>query len=123
MKLSVRLSGLEEMDAALGRIADPAGLAPVIAAGAEDVARAAAQRLEEASHSAPDAGHTALVRSLMTEFSDNGLEASIATPSDHGWRLEFGSLDAPAQPWLEPALQEARPGILRRIAEWLARAR
>jgi hypothetical protein len=50
-------------------------------------------------------------------------EASVSTPLAYGWHLEFGTLKQPARPWLGPALDEARPRILRQIREWLARNR
>ena len=118
MRLTGRLDGLEQLHRALTRIAEPSELEASLRAGAEDIRAAARAGLGDGHP--PDSRTGALAASLTVEMADDGMSARIGTGLDYGWHLEFGTLTRPATPWLEPALDEARPGILARLKRWLA---
>ena len=120
MKLITRLDGLDAFSEALSRIADPAGLQDALEAAADDVRDAARANLQDGRP--PDSRTGKLAGSLTVDPAADGMSWSISTPLDYGWHLEFGSLGRPATPWLEPALNEARPGIVSRIGARLASA-
>jgi hypothetical protein len=118
MRLTGRLDGLEQLRRALTRIAEPSELEASLKAGAEDIRTAARAGLGDGRP--PDSRTGALAASLTVEMAERGMSARIGTGLEHGWHLEFGTLTRPATPWLEPALDEARPGILARLKRWLA---
>jgi hypothetical protein len=118
VRLTGRLDGLQQMHRALRRIAETSELQERLRAGAEDIRAAARAGLGDGRP--PDSPTGALAASLTVEMADDGMSARIGTGLDYGWHLEFGTLTRPATPWLEPALDEARPGILARLKRWLA---
>jgi hypothetical protein len=118
MKMTGRLHGLEGLRRTLLRIADEASLRDAIRDSAEDVREAARANLRDGQP--PDGRSGALAGSLSVEMTDSGQSAYIGTGLDYGWHLEFGSLTRPPTPWLEPALDAARPGILARLRYRLA---
>jgi hypothetical protein len=118
VRLTGRLDGLQQMHRALRRIAEPSELEASLKAGAEDIRAAARAGLGDGLP--PDSRTGALAASLSVEMAEGGTSARIGTGLDYGWHLEFGTLTRPATPWLEPALDEARPGILARLKRWLA---
>jgi hypothetical protein len=61
-----------------------------------------------------------LAGSLKIVPAPDGTSVTVGTTLPQGWHQEFGSLTQPATPWLEPALEAARPGILARLRLWLA---
>jgi hypothetical protein len=118
MRLTGRLDGLEQLRRALTRIAEPSELEASLKAGAEDIRAAAQAGLGDGRP--PDSRTGALAASLTVEMAERGTSARIGTGLDYGWHLEFGSLGVEPKPWLEPALEEARQGILARLKRWLA---
>ncbi len=120
MKFTTRLDGLDAFGAALSRIADPAVIGDEVQAAAENVRETARASLQDARP--PDSRSGALAQSLTVDPAGDGMSWTVSTPLDYGWYLEFGSLGRPATPWLEPALDEARPGIISRIGERIADA-
>jgi hypothetical protein len=111
MRLRGRIDGLAGFRTALDEIAR----APVtedVAATAEDVRERAVANLSEGAGRGNQTG--ALAQSLeINPGSDAGY--NVGTLLDQGWHLEFGSRTRPAAPWLAPALDDARPGLLERI--------
>jgi hypothetical protein len=83
-----------------------------VAATVEEVRKAAAANLSEDARSGRQTG--ALAQSLEINSGGDG-GYTVGTPLDHGWHLEFGSRTRPAAPWLAPAFDDARPGLLTRI--------
>jgi hypothetical protein len=114
MKISGTVDGLDSLSARLARIADPEELAETLGAAAEDVRHAALAQLHDAAPS--DARRGNLATSLVVTPSADGSSVSVGTMAADGWHREFGSMARPAAPWLEPALEAARPGILARVA-------
>jgi len=120
VKLNSRITGLEDFGARLERIVETSALREQVRAGAEEVRDAARAQLEDGQP--PDSDTGALARSLAISVSREGAEATLSTPLDYGWHLEFGTLDRPATPWMQPAFEDIRPGIVRQIRAWLARS-
>ncbi|WP_088348504.1 MULTISPECIES: hypothetical protein [Rhodomicrobium] len=118
MKLDARIEGLGAFGDALERIADPSGLAEVLETAAESICGAA--RVKLADGQPPDSRSGALAASLTVEAASDGAGYKVGTPLDYGWHLEFGSLGRAATPWLEPSLDDARPGIVDAVKRWLA---
>lgn len=116
MKLRASLWGLPRLGGALSGIAGEAAISEAIRETAKDIRERAAANLAEGA--ALDASSSALARSLTLSQADNG-SATVATPLDHGWRREFGSLRRAARPWLAPAAETARPGLVVRLRERL----
>jgi hypothetical protein len=115
MKIRASVDGLGSLHAGLSGIAGDAGLAEALSASAEEV-RAAAQ-----ANLGGDAQRGELAASISVVHIPDGLSVSVGTTSAHGWHREFGTLARPAEPWLEPALEAARPGILARLRQSFAR--
>jgi hypothetical protein len=118
MKIHSRVDGLESLRGGLARIADRAALADALAAAAEEVRSGARANLQDGKP--PENRQGDLADSLSVAIAEDGLSVTVGTTLPQGWRLEFGSLARPATPWLEPALETARPGILARIRLRLA---
>lgn len=118
MKISGTVDGLDSLSARLARIADADEMAETLGAAAEEVRRAALANLQGAAPS--DARRSDLAASLVVTPSADGSSVTVGTVAAEGWHREFGSLARPAAPWLEPALEAARPGILARIRMRLA---
>ena len=120
MKFSTRLDGLGAWQAALSRIAAPSAVTTEIEAAADALRDAARANLDDGQPPASRSG--ALAAALAVAVAEDGTSATVSTPLDHGWHLEFGTLTRPPTPWLAPALDAARSGILARI-KGLLRAR
>lgn len=118
MKILRRVDGLESLRGGLARIADRAALAGALMAAAEEVRSGARANLQDGKP--PENRQGELADSLVIATAGDGLSVTIGTTAQQGWHLEFGSLARPATPWLEPALEAARPGILARIRLRLA---
>src|SRR5262249_25490929 len=118
MKLTTSLDGLGAFDEALSRIADPAEIQDELRAAAETVRETTRANLQDGRP--PDSRSGDLANSLTVEPDGDGMSWTVSTPLDYGWQLEFGSLSHPATPWLEPALDEARPGIVSRMSQRLS---
>jgi hypothetical protein len=117
MKIRGRVEGLASLRGGLARIAERAALADALAAGAEDIRMAARANLQDGQP--PDNRRGDLADSLVIAPAADGLSITVSTTVAQGWHQEFGTLARPATPWLEPALEAARPGILARLRERL----
>jgi hypothetical protein len=115
VKLTARVAGLGELAPRLSRLADGHALAEELRETAEEVRERAAANL---------AGNSSIGRlaASLTVTPDGGNGFVVATPLDHGWHREFGSRKRAAKPWLAPAAEAARPGLIARIAARLRRA-
>lgn len=58
-----------------------------------------------------------LVGSVTHKISADGLDAAIGTNTAYGAHLEFGTKKMAARPWLFPAFERNRKGIVKRIAK------
>ncbi len=119
MTISAHIDGFGAFSRALSDIASSAELREAIKAASDGVHDAIIARLHDGR--TPDSASGALAASLTVEPADDGMSATVGTPLDHGWQLEFGSLSYPATPWLEPAFHDAQPGILARLRSWLGK--
>ena len=119
MKLNARVEGLSALNARFSAVADEASFAPDLQDAAEDIRQRAAANLSDGA--LPESRTGALADSLTVSADEAG-GYTVSTPLDHGWHLEFGSLARPAAPWLEPATEEAQPGLIARIAARLKAA-
>ena len=118
MTIRGKVEGVESLRGGLARIVDREALADALTAAAEEV-RVAAQANLQDGHT-PENRRGDLAASLVTIPAANGLSATVGTTATQGWHLEFGTVARPATPWLEPALQAARPGILASLRQRLA---
>jgi hypothetical protein len=118
MKIRGRVEGLASLRSGLARIADRAALAEMLTAGAEDIRAAARVNLQDGQP--PQSRRGDLADSLVITPAADGLSVTVGTTAAQGWHLESGTLARPAMPWLEPALETARPGILARLRQQLA---
>jgi hypothetical protein len=118
MKFRGSVDGLESLRAGLGRIADSAALADALASAAEDIRTAARANLQNGQP--PESRRGDLAASLVIAPASDGASVTVGTAASQGWHAEFGTLAQPAAPWLEPALEAARPGILARLRQRLA---
>jgi hypothetical protein len=115
LKLTARVDGLGDLGARLSRLADQRALATELRKTAEEVRERAAANLAESGSSGR------LAESLtVTPDGDGGFV--VGTALDHGWHREFGSHLRGAKPWLAPAVEAARPGLIARVAARLRRA-
>jgi hypothetical protein len=118
MKFRGSVDGLESLRGGLGGIADSAALADALASAAEDIRTAARANLQDGQP--PESRRGNLAASLVIAPASDGASLTVGTTAPQGWHLEFGSLAQPAAPWLETALEAARPGILARLRQRLA---
>ncbi len=67
--------------------------------------------------SAPNTDTGNLVRNIFTEITDkkNSTKVIVRTDVEYGIHLEFGTTNMEARPWLFPAIQKHKRGILKRI--------
>ena len=113
MKLTGRINGLASLNARLSAMTDDALFTPDLQDAAKDIRERALARLADGVP--PDSRSGALAQSLTVQPAADG-SYIVGTPLDYGWHLEFGSLDRAAAPWLAPAAEAARPGLIARIA-------
>jgi Bacteriophage HK97-gp10, putative tail-component len=119
MKLDARVDGLDALSRALSDIAADDVLKAAVESAATEVRDAVVARLRDGQP--PQSASGALAGSLTIDLAGEGLSATVGTPLDYAWQLEFGSRNRPPMPWLEPAFREAQPGILATVKAWLAR--
>jgi Bacteriophage HK97-gp10, putative tail-component len=117
MKFYASVEGLASLQAGFAGIADETALADALAASAEEIRGAARANLQNGKP--PESRRGDLADSLAIVPAADGMSVSVGTALPQGWYLEFGTRARPATPWLEPALDDARPGILARIWESL----
>ncbi len=118
MKIRGSVEGLASLRGGLARIAERAPLADALAAAAEEIRSAARANLQDGQP--PENRRGELADSLRVTAADDGLSVTVGTTLAQGWHVEFGSLARPATPWLEPALEAARPRILASLRQRLA---
>ena len=119
MKIRGGLDGLESLHKGLARITDPVPLAGAVAEAAEAVRGAAQANLRDGSASGERPGGVG--DAVTINHAPDGLSVTVGTTATQGWHREFGSISRPAAPWLAPALDAARPGIIARIRLILTR--
>jgi hypothetical protein len=115
VKLTARVDGLGELAPRLSRLADGHALAVELRETAEEVRERAAANLA-------GNGSSGRLAASLTVTPDGGNGFVVGTALDHGWHREFGSRLRGAKPWLAPAVEAARPGLIARIAARLRRA-
>ena len=112
MKLTSRVDGLDRLTARLSALADERAVADDLRDTAEEIRDRAAAALG-------DGGSSGALATSLTVSPDGDGGYVVGTPLDHGWHREFGSRARPAAPWLAPAAEEARPGLVARLARRL----
>jgi hypothetical protein len=118
MKIRGSVEGLASLRGGLARIAERAPLADALVVAGEEIRAAARANLQDGRP--PENRGGELADSLRVTAADDGLSITIGTMLAQGWHAEFGSLARPATPWLEPALETARPKILASLRQRLA---
>ncbi len=116
MKASVtsRGRGLRGLSRALDKTE---ALDDALRAGAQAVADEAREGL--ARDGGP--GTRALAGSLAVRRGPHALTYRVVSLAPRAWFREFGSLSRAQQPWLRPALDRVRSGIIRRIGQAVRR--
>lgn len=117
MRLRASIAGLPRLGGALSGIAEGAAVSEALRETAEDIRERAAAALTDGG-AGLEASSGALARSLTLSQADDG-SALVSTPLEHGWHLEHGTLRRPARPWLGPAAEATRPGLIARLRERL----
>lgn len=107
--MSARMEGLPELRATLANVA-----AAEISKAKREIKRSALNVVNGAKRRAPvDTGR--LRNSLTHEIDADGLDARIGTNVEYAPHVEFGTFAQRAQPYLFPALEEERAGLLARL--------
>jgi len=116
VKVSVtsRGKGLRALSRALD---ESEAIDDALRASAEDVAAEAREGLERDG----GPGTRALANSLAVQRGPRALSYRVVSLAPRAWFREFGSLSRAQQPWLRPALDRARSGIVRRVGQALRR--
>ena len=116
MKVSVtsRRRGLRGLSSALN---ESDAVDEALRASAHEVADEAREGLERDG----GAGTRSLANSLEVQRGPRPLSYRVVSLAPRGWFREFGSLSRAQQPWLRPALDRARAGTIRRIAQAVRR--
>ena len=116
MKVSVtsRRRGLRGLSQALD---NSEAVDDALRASAEHVAAEAREGLERDG----GPGTRALGASLEVQRGPRPLSYRVVSLAPRAWFREFGSLSRAQQPWLRPALDRARSGIIRRVGQALRR--
>jgi len=116
VKVSVtsRRGGLRGLSGALDKTE---AIDDALRASAEDVAAEAREGLERDG----GPGTRALANSLAVRRGPRALSYRVVSLAPRAWFREFGSLSRAQQPWLRPALDRARSGIVRRVGQALRR--
>lgn len=118
--IRVRVTGEKRLARTLRRLsaAIEREMATAVREAAQEVAREARAAIEEGGASAGD--DRGLAASIRVE--QVGLSASVGTDLDYGAHLEFGTQAMAPRPWLQPALERAKPKIKRRLERALGDA-
>jgi len=116
VKISVtsRRKGLHGLSRALD---ESDAVDEALRASAEDVAAEAREGLERDG----GPGTRALANSLEVQRGQRPFSYQVVSLAPRAWMREFGSLSRAQQPWLRPALDRVREGIIRRIAQAVRR--
>ena len=118
MKMRGSVEGLASLRGGLARIADRVVLIDALVAAGETVRAAVLVNLQDGPP--PENRRGELAASVAVVPAADGLSVTVSTTAAQGWHREFGTLARPATPWLEPALEAARPGILAALRQRLA---
>jgi len=86
-------------------------------ASAQEVANEAREGLERDG----GPGTQALANSLEVQRGSRPLGYRVVSLAPRAWFREFGSLSRAQQPWLRPALDRARAGIVGRVGQAIRR--
>ena len=111
------VDGLDRLSEKLARTFNETALNEALLASGKSVIEAARTNLQDGAP--PDTRTGALAASLFAETGPDG-NVRIGTPLDYGWHLEMGTLTRPAHPWLAPALDDQRAGLVQQIGAWLS---
>ena len=116
MKVSVtsRHSGFRGLSRALD---NTEAIDDALRTSAQEVAEEAREGLERDG----GPGTRALANSLEVRRGPRALSYRVVSLAPRAWFREFGSLSRTQQPWLRPALDRARSGIIRRVGQALRR--
>ena len=97
-------------------------LARAVAEGAADLRATARGLLDESGNGqasrpgeAPHRQSGRLRDSIFVRLGKDGLSAEVGTDLPYGRDLEFGTRRMAARPWLQPAVEAAKPRILARL--------
>jgi HK97 gp10 family phage protein len=112
-----RIAGLERLAPQARQMAATVGeaMTVVLLEGARAIAANARARVLALKD---DSGPSVLAQSLRVEDTDTG--AVVMADAAHAPYVEFGTRRAAAQPFLGPAMDEERPGIIERVGRTLA---
>lgn len=117
MKAPVRVSGLDDLDRRMARLAELTGLEGALRGAAEDV-RAEARRTLAGY---PSKDRSAVAASLeITQTA--ATEIAVGTPLAAGPELEFGTRGSAPMPFMSSALRAALPGLKLRLRTVVAAA-
>lgn len=109
MKVSLNTKGAKGLGNALKNAANKEKIAAVVRFHTGELA-------EKSQRKVPvDTGH--LKRSMITEVSADGEEGTVKYTADYAGYIEKGTRFMPAQPYLEPALNEVREKFLEDLAK------
>jgi len=86
-------------------------------ASAQEVANEAREGLERDG----GPGTQGLANSLEVQRGSRPLSYRVVSLAPRAWFCEFGSLSRAQQPWLRPALDRARAGIVGRVGQAIRR--
>jgi len=116
VKVSVtsRRRGLRALSRALDKTE---AVDDALRAGAQAVADEAREGLERDG----GPGTQALANSLAVRRGPRALSYRVVSLAPRAWFREFGSLSRDQQPWLRPALDRARAGIVHRVGQAVRR--
>jgi len=112
-----RMAGLERLAPQVRQLVTAAGghMKALLLEGAEAVAANARARVLTLKD---EAGPSALAESIRVEETEDGAVVSAGVP--YAPYVEFGTQRVAAQPFLTPAMEEARPGIVERAGRLMA---
>jgi HK97 gp10 family phage protein len=115
--VQARIAGRERLAPQARQVAGAVGeaMAAVLLEGAEAIAANARTRVLALKD---DAGPSELAASIHVEEREAG--AVVIADAPHAAYVEFGTRRAAAQPFLAPAMDEERPGIVERAGRMLA---
>lgn len=113
MRLRVSIAGEKAILAKLKQLGDTATKRAKAA-----IAEAAINVQRDAKRACPvDTGR--LRSSIFIDSEDDGLTRLVGTNVDYFPHVEFGTVKAPAQPFLRPAWEAERPKLQKRIRDLL----
>lgn len=103
--MSIKLSGVKELKAALEKQARAKELAATVVKYHGAQLQQNAQRICPVSHRKGKPGGT-LKRSIRLEIRDNGLTAEVAATTNYAGYVEWGTRYMDAQPYMRPSYEQ-----------------